>query len=101
MFDVYQNRCHLTWSAPLDDGGLEIEHYVVEMQDVGTGGAWTEEGKVQGDTQCGIPDLQPGHAYHFRVSCNNALGRSEPLATDSEILAKDPWGLSARIGYSY
>ena len=94
VFDVYQNRCHLTWSPPLDDGGLEIEYYVVEVQDVGTG-TWTEEGRVQGDTQCGIPDLQLGHAYNFRVSCHNALGQSEPLTTDREIIAKDPWGLSS------
>ena len=58
-------------------------------------GAWTEEGRVQGDTQCGIPDLQPRHTYKFRVSCSNALGRSEPLTTDREILARDPWGSSS------
>lgn len=94
IFDVYKDRCHLTWSPPVDDGGLEIEHYVVEMQDVSTG-VWTEAGRVQDDTQCGIPDLQPGHKYNFRVCCDNALGRSEPLMADGEILTRDPWGLSS------
>jgi len=94
VFDVYQDRCHLTWAPPVDDGGLEIEYYVVEMQDVSTG-IWTEAGRVQEDTECGIPDLQPGLKYHFRVFCHNATGQSEPLTTDTEILARDPWGLSS------
>ena len=99
VFDVYKNRCHLTWAPPLDDGGLEIEHYVVEMQDVGSG-KWIEAGMVEGDTQCGIPDLQLGHRYNFRVCCHNAAGQSEPLTTDAEILARDPWGLSSFLSAS-
>ena len=94
VFDVYKNRCHLTWARPVDDGGLEVECYAVEMQDVSTG-RWTEAGRVQGDTQCGIPDLQLGHKYNFRVCSINAAGQSEPLTTDTEILARDPWGLSS------
>jgi len=94
VLDVYKNRCHLTWAPPRDDGGLEIEYYVVEMQDVSTG-EWIEAGRVQGDTQCGIPDLEPGLKYNFRVCCHNAVGQSGPLTTDTAILARDPWGLSS------
>lgn len=64
------------------------------MQDVGTG-TWTEAGRVQGDTQCGIPDLELGHKYNFRVCCNNAVGQSDPLTNDAAILARDPWGMSS------
>ena len=100
VFDIYRNRCHLTWAPPLDDGGLDIEYYLVEMQDVSTG-EWTEAGTVQGDTQCGIPDLELGHKYNFRVYCHNALGQSEPLTTDTEILARDPWGTSSLCIHVY
>jgi len=45
-----------------------------------------------GDTQCGVPGLEPGKKYKFRVKAVNSEGESEPLANDNEILAKDPYG---------
>ena len=32
---VHKNGCKLAWKPPKDDGGLPIEHYVVEKQDQG------------------------------------------------------------------
>ena len=55
-------------------------------------GSWAEVGKVQGDTQCGVPGLKPGRKYKFRVKAVNKEGASEPLVTDQDTLAKDPWG---------
>lgn len=52
---------------------------------------WTEVG-ISEDTQCGVPDLTPGHKYKFRVKAVNEEGSSDALETDSEILAKDPFG---------
>jgi len=48
-------------------------------------------GKVMGDTQCGVPGLEPGKRYKFRVKAVNSEGESEPLVNDEEILAKDPY----------
>ena len=61
------------------------------MTDVADG-SWTEVGKVQGDTQCGVPDLITGHKYKFRVRAVNKEGASEPLVTSRETVVKDPWG---------
>ena len=44
------------------------------------------------DLQCGVPGLEPGHRYMFRVKAVNEEGESEPLVTEKETLAKDPWG---------
>jgi len=55
---------------------------------------WVKVGKVMGDTQCGVPGLEPGKRYKFRVKAVNSEGESEPLVADSDILAKDPYGLS-------
>ena len=45
-----------------------------------------------GDTQCGVPGLEPGRKYKFRVKAVNEEGESAPLVSDTETLAKDPWG---------
>ena len=81
----------MSWKPPADDGGLPIEKYIVEAQDADTGN-WFRVGKVQGDTQCGVPGLEPGKKYKFRVKAVNSLGESEPLTSDGETLAKDPFG---------
>ena len=92
--DVYCDWCQLAWKPPLDDGGRPILHYVVETQDMESG-KWVKFVKVMGNTQCGVPGLEPGKKYNFRVKAVNSEGESEPLANDNEILAKDPYGGSA------
>jgi hypothetical protein len=88
--DVFGDSCRLEWQPPKDDGGLPIKHYLVEMQEAGTN-KWVEVGQVQGDTQCGVPGLKPGKKYKFQVKAVNKEGASEPLVTDKDTLAKDPW----------
>ena len=41
---------------------------------------------------CDVPRLNPGKKYKFRVRAVNKEGKSDPLATENEIVAKDPWG---------
>ena len=88
--DIYHDRCQLAWKPQHDDGGSPI-HYVVEAQDVESG-KWAEVKQVTGDTQCEVPGLEPGKRYKFRVKAVNSEGESEPLVSDNEILAKDPYG---------
>lgn len=42
--------------------------------------------------------LQEGHEYEFRISAENALGRSDPLTSDSSIVARDPFGTPGKPG---
>ena len=91
VMDIYRDRCRLSWKPPLDDGGMPILRYIVEAQDMETK-KWVKVGKVEGDTQCGVPGLEPGKRYKFRVKAVNSEGESEPLVNTDEILAKDPYG---------
>ena len=91
MLDVYRDRCRLSWKPPLDDGGMPIIKYVVEAQDMETK-SWIKVGKVEGDTQCGVPGLESGKRYKFRVMAVNSEGMSDALVNTNEILAKDPYG---------
>ena len=91
VLDIYKDRCHLTWEPSKDDGGLPIDYYLIEAHDADTR-KWISVGQVQQDTQCGIPNLEPGRKYRFRVRAVNAEGISDPLATEKEVLTKDPWG---------
>ncbi|KAK2158172.1 hypothetical protein LSH36_175g03003 [Paralvinella palmiformis] len=88
--DVFKDRCKIEWKPPKDDGGVPVDHYVVQKMDTNTN-KWEDVGKVQGDTQCGVPGLTPGRKYKFRVMAVNKEGMSEPLETDKTTTAKDPW----------
>jgi len=87
--NIHAEGCTLSWKKPKDDGGCPIEHYDVEKFDVETG-RWMRVGKAKG-TDFEVTGLTPGKKYKFRVVAVNAEGDSEPLETDREILAKNPF----------
>lgn len=96
--DVHKEGCKVKWNKPKDDGGLPITGYVVEKQDAGTG-RWVPAGFVDAnklDHQ--ITGLEPNKKYNFRVKAVNEEGESEPLETDTSILAKNPYDISAPPG---
>jgi len=97
VLDIYRDHCRLAWKPPLDDGGLPIQKYIVEAQDMDSQ-KWVRVGRVVGDTQCGVPGLEPGKKYKFRVKACNAEGESDPLVVDEAILAKDPFDPPGKPG---
>lgn len=94
--NVHKNGCTLTWKEPDDDGGAEINHYIVEKQDVKTG-RWTFAGEAA-TTNMDIDDLIPGHEYKFRVKAINKYGESDPLENTQPIIAKDPFDIAGKPG---
>ncbi|KAL3094370.1 hypothetical protein niasHS_004696 [Heterodera schachtii] len=87
--NVARDSCTLSWQPPEDDGGSEVTNYVVECRDVGSQ-VWLPVNNVVG-TNSTVPNLQEGHEYQFRVCAVNAFGCSDPLNTDSAVLAMDPY----------
>ena len=87
--DVFEDHCTLDWKPPEDDGGLPIDFYEIEKLDTATG-RWVPCGRAD-TTHATVQNLQPGHSYQFRVRAVNKEGESDPLTTDKEILAKNPF----------
>lgn len=89
--DIHADRVTLDWKEPLDNGGLDLDSYVLEKMDTTTG-RWVPAGKVSADKTSAVVDgLVPGHDYKFRVSAVNAEGQSDPLETDQKVTAKEPF----------
>ena len=96
--DVHAEGATLKWRPPEDDGGLPIDHYVVEKFDPTTG-FWVPAAETTGDeTETKVKGLQPGHKYKFRVKAVNRQGDSDPLNSDKEIIAKNPFDLPGKPG---
>lgn len=90
--NVHKEGCKLKWKKPKDDGGLPLTGYVVEKMDAATG-RWVPAGFVDPNkTEQEITGLEPMKKYQFRVKAVNEEGESEPLTTDTAILAKNPYG---------
>ena len=57
-----------------DNGGMELDNYVVEKFDPDTG-IWIPVAKTK-DTELDVEGLAPGHEYSFRVKSVNVRGFS-------------------------
>ncbi|XP_070212952.1 fibronectin type-III domain-containing protein 3a-like [Littorina saxatilis] len=70
---VLSHAFRITWEPPTDDGGADINKYIVELDD-GQGYETVYEGS---DGEHLFEQLTPGHQYRVRVACCNQAGRSE------------------------
>lgn len=96
--DVHKEGCKLKWKKPKDDGGVPLTGYVIEKLDTAVG-RWVPAGTADPEkTEQEIKGLEPNHRYQFRVRAVNEEGESEPLETDSAIVAKNPFDVSAPPG---
>lgn len=94
--NVMEDSCDLAWKPPDDDGGEPIEYYEVEKLDTETG-RWVPCAKVK-DTNAQVKGLKKGQSYQFRVKAVNKEGASEPLTTESNTVAKNPYDEPGKCG---
>ncbi|XP_055331451.1 twitchin-like isoform X3 [Paramacrobiotus metropolitanus] len=88
----------MKWKPPKDDGGMPVDHYLIEKQDPKTG-QWLPAGKVPGDqTEFTADGLTPKQKYNFRVKAVNKEGESEPLVTETPVIAKYPFDEPGKPG---
>ncbi|CAL8090942.1 unnamed protein product [Calicophoron daubneyi] len=88
--DVTKNSAQLTWKKPEDDGGSPITHYVVEKMNLSKK-RWEPVAEVRQGTTVTATKLDEGQPYLFRVKAVSDQGESEPLETENEIVAKNPF----------
>ena len=87
----------LEWRPPLEDGGVAIRSYIIEMCE--SGGPWKTVGYSSShETSFTVAGLREGTNYFFRVSAENAFGRSRPLQSDC-ITASQPIGMITLADY--
>uniref|UniRef100_A0A3B3Q9G4 Titin n=1 Tax=Paramormyrops kingsleyae TaxID=1676925 RepID=A0A3B3Q9G4_9TELE len=68
----------ITWERPEDNGGSEIDNYILEKRDK-EGIRWTKCNKKRlTDLRFRVTGLTEGHYYEFRVSAENAAGVGQP-----------------------
>lgn len=96
--EVTANSVTLSWQAPKDNGGSEITAYVIEKRDLSHGGGWVPAVSYINakNTHSVVPRLLEGTKYEFRVMAENLQGRSDPLTSDSPIVAKNQYDVPGR-----
>ena len=104
------SQVDLSWTAPVDTGGLKINNYVIEQSTDGTN--WTLASSTPGDvTQVNLQGLKNYTNYTFRVSAitNFGKGLSAVLATNAAALPSAPLSLhivtsaskTVTVGWAY
>ncbi|VDL91668.1 unnamed protein product [Schistocephalus solidus] len=97
------DSCLIEWKRPPADGGSKITQYVVEGLLMATStkeaatpmrsAEWTVIGKVgPSDLEFEAKNLRVGSLYAFRVSAENAIGRSEPVEIENPIALEEKTG---------
>ncbi|NXI20311.1 TITIN protein, partial [Irena cyanogastra] len=89
--DIKAESCYLTWDAPLDNGGSEITHYVIEKRDASKkkSEAPVTKPSVKG-LEHNVLRLAEGVEYQFRVMAENLAGIGPPSEPSDPALAADP-----------
>uniref|UniRef100_A0A8C5WXH0 Titin n=1 Tax=Laticauda laticaudata TaxID=8630 RepID=A0A8C5WXH0_LATLA len=82
-------KCMLAWKPPLQDGGSDISHYVVERRETSRL-VWTlVDANVQ-TLSCKVTKLLESNEYIFRIMAVNKYGVGEPLESEP-VFAKNPF----------
>lgn len=89
IYGVSNEKCSISWKPPLQDGGSDVSHYIVERRETSRL-VWTVvEPKVQ-TLNLKITKLLPGNEYIFRVIPVNKYGVGEPLESEP-MIARNPF----------
>lgn len=89
LSNVTAETCLITWAPPTDDGGAEIQGYVIEKRE-SSRIVWTNVVSGLQAIQYKVTKLIKGNEYIFRVMAVNKYGFGEPLDSEPTI-ADNPY----------
>lgn len=98
--EITANSVTVSWKPPKDNGGSEITAYVIEKRDLTHGGGWVPAVTYVNPkyNHAVVPRLLEGTKYEFRVMAENLQGRSDPLTSESPVVAKNQYDVPGRPG---
>lgn len=89
--NIHAESAHVTWEAPLDDGGLPITAYFVEYRDMRRAQYIKSERLSAQTFEYELSRLTKGSKYSVRVFAENKIGQSEPTEITEPFIAKNPF----------
>uniref|UniRef100_A0A3B3BYU9 Fibronectin type-III domain-containing protein n=1 Tax=Oryzias melastigma TaxID=30732 RepID=A0A3B3BYU9_ORYME len=84
---VTKDSCMINWDVPVDNGGSEITHYIVECREPSIS-MWSMISSSCTNRKIKAK-LMEGHEYLFRVCAANKIGPGPSVETKTPILAVD------------
>lgn len=89
MTDYGPDHADLKWTPPTDNGGAEIEEYIVEVKEKFSPN-WKEAKTVPASqTNATVDGLREGDQYEFRIVAKNKAGPGQPSDPSETITAKN------------
>ncbi|CAJ2377192.1 MAG: hypothetical protein IBGAMO2_50011 [Arenicellales bacterium IbO2] len=73
----YNQELHVTWQAPVENGGAEVRGYSVRWKIAGSAESAHTEAEVTSPTMYTIPGLVNGMTYEVQVAAKNEAGAGE------------------------
>ena len=78
--DTTTDSTTISWSMPAEDGGAQVNNYIVQKREAESD-VWTEVAGTVVRSVLKVKNLSPGVEYKFRIFAENRFGRSEPLVS--------------------
>uniref|UniRef100_A0A3P9HG54 Titin n=1 Tax=Oryzias latipes TaxID=8090 RepID=A0A3P9HG54_ORYLA len=88
VIDTTNSTASLVWLKPEHDGGSRVRGYIVEFRVKGTD-VWVVYGETK-SLKMLVEGLSENKEYDFRVKAKNDAGISDPQATFSSVVIKEP-----------
>uniref|UniRef100_A0A8D2QK55 Titin n=1 Tax=Zonotrichia albicollis TaxID=44394 RepID=A0A8D2QK55_ZONAL len=92
--DISSDRCTVTWDPPEDDGGCEIQNYILEKCE-SKRMVWSTFSSSVLTNYAKVTRLIEGNEYIFRVRAENKMGTGPPTETHP-IIAKTKYDRPGR-----
>ncbi|PVD38115.1 hypothetical protein C0Q70_00726 [Pomacea canaliculata] len=90
FYDISRESVSLSWCGPAYDGGSQVTHYAIEVQEVSEG-TWSTLTSDCRSTSYYASNLKPDCFYQFRVRAGNKLGLSRPSEISDIVQPLDFW----------